>query len=552
MKGGGIHEWGLVTDPTLKDVHPMCTVSFTRWIVDAAARFSSRRGAVSQQAEQTNCSRQTVYDHGRKVLLAVQSEYSGGPSRQQLIEQNQALRQENAQLRNRLNHAIEFPLAKQQEFSAKARAMGISLNQIVALLVVILGQQPSPGRSTIQRWVKAAGVAAGRVLKRLDAQCKALVLLGCLDEIFFRGHPVLVGVEPGSMVWFLGKKVGTLKGSIWAEQLQAWDALQYVVADAGVQLQAGIARVQTQRRRDNQNPLASGLDVFHTKHEARKALAIAWNQVERDWEAFDQANAQVRKDQQMGIDSRSSASKTSHAWASVVKSFGRYETIETAWKQAAVALNVFRPDGRLNDRAWAKAQVEPALPKLLGRAWVRVCNHLQAPETFTFLDRLHSELAQIPIPDELRDALVRLWWLRRQRPRKSVEGPVAGAGHVAHLVQQEICQKLDANWREWYGRIAAVLRGTVRASSLVECMNSVLRMHQSRHRTITQEMLDLKRLHWNCRAFRGGKRKGKCPYEHLGLKLPSYDFWDLLRAELPTAIDDGKAEAKAKLKNRAA
>ena len=111
------------------------------------------------------------------------------------------------------------------------------------------------------------------------------MLLGCLDEIFFRGRPLLVGVEPRSIVWFLGKKVGSLKGSVWAEQLKAWDVLQYVVADAGLPLQAGIAQVQKQRREDNQGSLASALDVFHTKNEACKALAINWNQVERDWDA---------------------------------------------------------------------------------------------------------------------------------------------------------------------------------------------------------------------------------------------------------------------------
>ena len=91
-----------------------------------------------------------------------------------------------------------------------------------------------------------------------------------------------------------------------------------------------------------------------------------------------------------------------------------------------------------------------------------------------------------------------------------------------------------------------MLSQTVRASSAVECMNSVLRMHQSRHRTVTQGMLDLKRLYWNCRVFRGGKRKGLCPYELLGLKLPSYDFCALLEAEMSTAFTDAKAVAKAK------
>ncbi len=111
---------------------------------------------------------------------------------------------------------------------------------------------------------------------------------------------------------------------------------------------------------------------------------------------------------------------------------------------------------------------------------------------------------------------------------------IAGAGHVAHLVQRVVCHRTGANWHGLYREVARVLRQAVRASSAVECMNSVLRMHQSRHRTVTQGLLDLKRLYWNCRAFREGKRRGHCPYEHLGLKLPGYRFWDLLWMPTPT------------------
>lgn len=88
-----------------------------------------------------------------------------------------------------------------------------------------------------------------------------------------------------------------------------------------------------------------------------------------------------------------------------------------------------------------------------------------------------------------------------------------------------------------------MLLRTVRASSAVECMNSVLRMHQSRHRTLTQGMLDLKRLYWNTRAFLGGKRKARCPYEHLGLALPRADFWGWLEDELNTAVGPAQAAA---------
>jgi hypothetical protein len=60
-------------------------------------------------------------------------------------------------------------------------------------------------------------------------------------------------------------------------------------------------------------------------------------------------------------------------------------------------------------------------------------------------------------------------------------------------------------------------------------------MHQSRHRTVSQGLLDLKRLYGKSREFREGKRRRHSPYELLGLKLPSYRFWDLLGMPAPSA-----------------
>jgi hypothetical protein len=216
------------------------------------------------------------------------------------------------------------------------------------------------------------------------------------------------------------------------------------------------------------------------------------------------------------------------AWKKAETAFAQFEESEAGWRRAHAALQVFRPDGHLNDRTWATEQVGLALPTLSGREWSKVRGFLQAREAFTFLDRMHRQLREAQPDEEVLGALVRLWWLRRQRPRGSGAVPVAGSGHVAHLVQMVVCHKGDANWRESYRRVARVLGQTVRASSAVEWMNSVLRMHQARHRTVSQGLLDLKRLYWNCRVFREGKRRGRCPYQHLGLELPSYDLWSVL------------------------
>ena len=121
------------------------------------------------------------------------------------------------------------------------------------------------------------------------------MLVGCLDEIFFHRQPVLVGIEPHSMVWFLGKKAVNHQGSTWSGELQSWTALRYVTSDAGAGLKAGITRMQRHQRQLNQVPLEKGLDVFHTKREARRVLNIMWQRVERCWERADVASRAVEK-----------------------------------------------------------------------------------------------------------------------------------------------------------------------------------------------------------------------------------------------------------------
>ena len=523
----------------------MRTIPFVGWIANAAAGLTGHYGAVTQQAQQTGCSRQCVYDHAQKVLVAVEARHGGGPTGDQLLQENQALRQENAQLWDWLFQTIEFPLAKQQEFAVTALAMGLSLNQVLALLAILVGARAAPGRSTVHRWGQAAAKAARAVLKRLDQAAKTLVTVGCLDEIFFHRRPVLVGVEPHSMVWFLGTKADTCQGATWFEALKPWSWLRRVICDAGSGLQAGVAAIQKDRRAHPSEsvPLETGLDVFHTQQEARRVLTRLWNRLERLWEQAEAASRTAEWAARQGRDGRGPARTARLAWKKVAAAFRRYEEAETAWDRVAPALNVFRPDGQLNDRSWAQAQIAAAWPGLSGSEWSKVRGFLKDEAALTFLDRLHRELSQLELAAELRDALVHLWWLRRQRVRGSNPQVRGGYGTVAPLVQQLLCQRLDPNWRESYPRVATVLSRTVRASSAVEGMNSVLRMHQSRHRTLTQGMLDLKRLYWNTRAFRGGKRKARCPYEHLGLALPCYDFWSLLQDELNVAV--GQAQAAA-------
>jgi hypothetical protein len=327
-------------------------------------------------------------------------------------------------------------VAKQQQFAVTALAMGLSLNQLGVLLAILLGVQACPSRSTVHRWVQAAATAADKVLRQLDRSCCAFVLVGCLDEIFFHRRPVLVGVEPHSMVWFLGKKAENCQGSTWFGEMKPWSSLRSVVCDAGPGLQAGIALLQRCRDEGQTEPVAlqRSLDVFHTKREAQRVLKAMWHRVERLWEQAEVASRAVANAQRQGRNAQGLASTVSAAWKKATVAFGRYEQAEAGWKRAEPTLSLFRPDGILNDRSWAEAQVASAVPGLSGPEWSKVRGLLQAPDAFTFLDQLHDQLSQLSMPEPLRTALVHLWWLRRQRSRDSNPTAVGGCHHAAPLV----------------------------------------------------------------------------------------------------------------------
>jgi hypothetical protein len=367
------------------------------------------------------------------------------------------------------------------------------------------------------------------VLKHLDQAGRGLVITGCFDEIFFHGKPVLVGVEPHSMAWLLGSHAADRSGSTWTGALQGFDALQQAVVDGGRGLQRGLADFQAQRKTaGNSTTLEVSLDVFHTKQEAQRVLRKLWNRVESRWTRAEEADRQVQRAWRNGGDRRGFGGLAAKAWKKVERLMEGYDRQQRAWKRIEATLELFRPDGQLNDRAWAEGEVAAAVKDLDGAEWAKLRRALADRRSLTFLDRMQQQLTAAEPRPELRVALVRRWWLRRQVAAIPADAPGGGRWLATALVQTEYCRKLAASWKESYRRVAAVLRQTVRASSAVECMNSVLRMHQGRHRTVTQPMLDLKRLYWNCRPFRSGKRRARSPYELLGLTLPNTDWWQLL------------------------
>jgi hypothetical protein len=319
------------------------------------------------------------------------------------------------------------------------------------------------------------------------------------------------------------------KATTWEGLLAPFTHLEFAVSDAA----KGIAKAVSQRaaaRRDAAGapPLEHGLDVFHTTMEARRILSRHWRRAEAAWEKAEGADTELAEAKRQGIDARGPARSAGATWRRASAAFEEVQRLESAWGRAAAALELFDASGRLNDRARATAEIITALADLTGPDWSKVRNFLTDPRSLSFLDRMHRRLESAEPRPPWREAMAWRWWLRHGRV-----GPSDPVTEMLRGVARG--RELDAGERASYERVAAVLGDTVRASSAVECMNSVLRMQQSRHRQMTQPMLDLKRLYWNCRPFRSGPRKDACPYQALGLELPTYSFWELLHAD-PTQL----------------
>jgi len=246
-------------------------------------------------------------------------------------------------------------------------------------------------------------------------------------------------------------------------------------------------------------------------------------------ETASQADEQVAKATQHGSDARGVAARSRQAWRQAERVFDQALQADPALHRIKAAVAFWRPDGPRHDRAWAHRQRSGTLSALGGEAWGKGRRLLQDPRTLSHVDWMQAQRAQA-VPDLLlREAVTRLRSWRAEMRRTHGARPV----HATHVVveSQRLCQRLGPDWTQAATRVGHMMKHTVRARSAVEWMNRVLRMHQARHRHVSQERLDLKCVFWHCRPLTHGKRCGACPYQLLGLRLPTHDWWELLQTE---------------------
>jgi cell division protein FtsB len=484
-------------------------------------------GAVRRFAQEQGISRQQVYRDAEQVSATL----SGTRTRQELESlqaENAALRTEVGQLRERLAMAVVLDDEKQSEFACVGQGCGVTLPQCHTLLEVLIPGQPLSVAS-LGRRTQAAGEKSGPLLEVLDEYARQRVRDCAADEIYVSA-PVLMVVEQESLCWVCGRLSEAVSGEAWARELAALPNLEQVARDGGTGLAKGVALVNAQRAEQGQESVVDQGDHFHAtwkggvglrkaEQRASKALAQA--------EAADKALAECAR---QGLKETGPAVRARHAWQQAEKAMDAWQQIERAWQQTKAALAPITPDGELNTRAHAEAVLAQTLPQLPEGDFAKTKRALQQPEMLNYLDRMQQKLTKLPFPPEVIQAAVQQETLRRRPELLKGETVKAAALRGVILVYAVVLGQAGQAGQEALAKVRDILRRAYRASSLVECINSVLRMHQAQHRKMTQGLINLKRLYWNCHTFRTGRRRGHTPYQLLGIPWPDgLRWWDMLK-----------------------
>jgi hypothetical protein len=496
-------------------------------IASAAAVLARRYGTVSRHARQRGVCRQRVYREARWVL----DRLAGRAHQEQLDALRQrvgALEEDNARLRGLLAQAVVLDADKQAEVAAVGQACGVSLPMLHTLLGVL---RPGgiAGVATLGRWAQEAGQKAGALLSVLDAYTRPRVQQAAADEVYVRA-PVLMVVEPDSLCWVTGRRAEAVTGEAWAEEFGRLPALAQVTRDAGTGLHKGMALLNAERLAQGRPAVADQLDHWHSLRGGGTWLRRLEGQARAALEKAEAVEAREARRARRGEKRSGTPNRCRWAYAKAERALDGWQEGERRWHQVKEAVQLFTPEGELNTRARAEALLARALPGLPDETFAKAKRLLGQPETFTYLDQVQGQLAALPGPAAVVQAALRQEGLRRRPEALAEPGPRGAALRGVLLVCAVVLAKAGAAGEQAVAGVRRILRHTWRASSLVECINSVLRMQQARHRKLSQGLLDLKRLYWNCHTFRTGRRRGTSPYERLGVPWPKgVRWWQLLK-----------------------
>jgi len=367
--------------------------------------------------------------------------------------------------------------------------------------------------------------SVGYISQRLAAYAQALpkeqwtdaqiVFLLC-DEIFTRGQPMLITVEPRSLAILKIELVDNREAETWK---QHWDALaeaglieqQTVVSDQGPGLVKGCTLMGLTHHPDLFHllrPLAMCGERFY-----RKALAAIAREYER-------GSVEVGRSEDV-ITKRRAAYEAAKAEAEA--QIRRYDHFCYLWTALRQALEVFDEQGEITELTSRQAEIEAIVQLMdalagapLHQALASFASGLQGYwGYYQRAEQVYQEYSK-RYPHEVVQALACGWQLQRQATNSKAYGMRKRLAQDAEFYFAYAATCLPEASEALQKEMVEALDTEVRSSSLIENVNSALRpLLETCRGQVDQPLLDLFASVHNHRRFVRGKRAGKAPIEIL-------------------------------------
>jgi hypothetical protein len=233
-----------------------------------------------------------------------------------------------------------------------------------------------------------------------------------------------------------------------------------------------------------------------------------------------------------------------------VQAIDLYDDFHYLYQYLIHQLNTFDSSGRLRQREQVIENMEVTLDlmeslnhKAIQKKVVSIKKSL--PNLLVYFDDAAISLNNCQDLTENDDALCALI-LAWQWHKTVVKSKVISRKHKAieqeklHLELADLFIGNTEKYAELKEEIYAELDQIIQASSMVECINSILRPYLNTSKNhVTQAFLNTFMFYHNHRRYHAGKRKGKTPMEILTAKEQKEDWITLLLKEikpLPLAV----------------
>jgi hypothetical protein len=396
---------------------------------------------------------------------------------------------------------------------------------------------PRSSTGFISEYLSRAGQALDNTLKN-ENSAETLVVFAD-DEVFAKSAPVLVTVEPISSAILRIEQVEQRTAAAWTNHYQSILDHGFIpkltTSDAGVAMRT--ARAETLAdvpwQLDTFHGIAHRLGDWNRRLE--KAARTAIEKADERAGTLDSAksDAVIEKRLKSCFDADRAAKQAIDLSDNFSYLYG--ETIRQ--------LNIFDSKGHLRSQERAEETIRVALDLMeslehsaINKEIVTIRKGL--PDLLTYFEDAKFALdacRKITTNEDALKALCLAWqWDKAVEKSKNTDRRLkAIEQRDLHLELASLFIDDDTMFGSIKQRIYDELDQVVQASSMVECINSLLRPYlNSSKNQVTQEFLNLFMFYHNHRRYHAGKRKGKTPMEILTGKEQTEDWITLLQRRI--------------------